>query len=253
MKFGAPLNVCVSSPTSTDFLQYDDDDQTMDKSKYLSLVMSLMYVARFTRPDILMAVTFLATKSADPRQKDYNKLKKILAYVVSTKTKALLFTSQAALTLEIYADAAHMLHKDSKGHAGIMGTLGSAPIFAKSFKIKLVTRSSTESELVCLDEATTYSIWLLSLLRDLLPSYRQPIKIYQDNKSTLAIIQGGGNFSRSKHIINKYAFIKQYVESGEITLHYCPTTEMIADMLTKPLEPYLLKKFSKLVWLVDPP
>ena len=53
-----------------------------------------------------------------------------------------------------------MLHKDTKGHGGILATLGSAPIVAKSFKFKLVTRSSTISEMVCLEESVTYALWL---------------------------------------------------------------------------------------------
>jgi hypothetical protein len=157
------------------------------------------------------------------------------------------------LTVSVYADAAHMLHRDSKGHGGIIATLGSAPILSKSFKLKLVTRSSTESELVCLDEAVTYSLWLTSLLRELLPSFKPPVRIMQDNKSTMAIAMNGGNFNRTKHMVNKYAFIKQHLDMGDIVLDYCPTHFMLADMLTKPLESYVLKKLNKLIWLVDPP
>jgi hypothetical protein len=234
-------------------MEQDEQDETVDKTKYLSLVMSLMFLARFTRPDILMPTTFLATKSADPKQKDYHKLMKILAYAMATRLKHLLFSSNSDLTLQIYADAAHMLHKDSKGHGGILATLGSAPIVSKSFKLKLVTRSSTESELLVLDEAITYSLWLTSLLRELMPSHKTPVKIFQDNKSTMALVLSGGSFNRSKHIINKYAFVKQHLDLGDIILEYCPTEIMLADMLTKPLEGYILKKMIKLIWLVDPP
>ena len=55
-------------------------------------------------------------------------------------------------------NAAHMLHKDGKGHGRIIRTMGGAPIFSKSYKFKQMTRSSTESEMVCLDEAVTYAI-----------------------------------------------------------------------------------------------
>jgi len=30
--------------------------------------------------------------------------------------------------------------------------------------------------------------------------------------------------------------VKQYLDNGEFTLNYCPTTDMIADILTKPLQ-----------------
>jgi hypothetical protein len=144
-----------------------------------------------------------------------------------------------------------MLHKDSKGHGGIIGTLGSAPIFVKSFKLKLVTRSSTESELVCLDEAVTFAIWLISLMKDLIPSFTPPVTILQDNLSTIAIVQNGGNFNRSKHLINKYHFIKQHIDRKDIILKYCSSQEMIADMVSKPLEVRILKILCKIACLVE--
>jgi hypothetical protein len=209
-----------------------------------------MYLARFTRPDILMPVTYLATKSANPMQGDYNKGIRILSYVAGTKSRTLFFKANAELTLEIFADASHMLHKDAKGHGGIVGTLGSAPVFAKSFKFKLVTRSSTESEMVCLEEAVTFALWITVLLRDFI-QLRLPVTIYQDNLSTIGIVMNGGSFNRSKHMIAKYGFVKQYVDMGKVELIHCRTQVMVADMLTKPLGGTDLKKLSNLISVVD--
>jgi len=41
---------------------------------------------------------------------------------------------------------------------------------------------------------------------------------------------------RTKHIKAKYFLIKDYYESGEIDMRYCPTDVMWADVLTKPLQ-----------------
>jgi hypothetical protein len=148
-KFQLNPSLISTSPTGTNFFEENEKDVSINVTKYLGL-MSLMYLARYTRPDILMPVTYLATKSANPMQGHFNRGMKILGYVLGTKTRSLHFISKTKLDLKIYADAAHMLHKDTKGHGGILATLGSAPIVAKSFKFKLVTRSSTESEMVCL-------------------------------------------------------------------------------------------------------
>jgi hypothetical protein len=198
-----------------------------------------------------MAVTYLATKSASPCQGDYNKAKKVLSYVLGTKNRTLLFKAKTQLTLKIYADAAHMLHKDTKGHGGIIGTLGSAPIFTKSFKFKLATRSSTESEMVALEESVTFALWLSILLRDFQFKFQLPITIYQDNLSTIAIVMSGGNFNRSKHMLTKFTFVKQHVDLGDIELIHCRTNVMAADMLTKPLTGSELRKLSDLICIVD--
>jgi hypothetical protein len=61
----------------------------------------------------------------------------------------------------------------------------------------------------------------------------------------------GGSFNRSKHMITKYAFVKQHVDLGHIELVHCRTQVMAADMLTKPLNGSDLKKLSELVSIVD--
>jgi hypothetical protein len=60
--------------------------------------------------------------------------------------------------------------------------------------------------------------------------------VYQDNMSTLSLAKNGYVSKRSKHIKAKYLYICHYHNSGELTLRYCPTDEMWADILTKPLQ-----------------
>ena len=61
----------------------------------------------------------------------------------------------------------------------------------------------------------------------------------------------GGSFNRSKHMIAKYGFVKQYVDMGKVELIHCRTQVMVADMLTKPLGGTDLKKLSNLISVVD--
>jgi len=250
-KYQADRESKTTSPTSADFLTYDDKDDKVDITKYLGIVMSLMFLARFTRADVLMPVTFLATKSADPRQKDYNKAMKILNYVVATKSRHLTFRSNVDLRLAAYSDASHMLHADAKGHGGIIVTFGGTIVATKSFKMKLVTKSSTESELVAVEESVPYVLWILSLLQDLGLETKKPVKLLQDNLSAIGIIQNGGSFNRSKHMVARYGFVKQHMELGDVAFEHCPGEVMPADMLTKPLDGSRIKKLSELVNLVD--
>jgi len=89
--------------------------------------MSLIFLARFTRIDILMPVTFLATKSADPKQKNCHKGMRILKYVVNTRTRHLWFKSDAELALKVLTDASDMLHSDAKD-IGVSSLLIVVPI-----------------------------------------------------------------------------------------------------------------------------
>ena len=93
-------------------------------------------------------------------------------------------------------------------------------MFPKSYKFKLVTRSSTESKMVCLDEAVMSAIWITSLLQDFKFQYKLPVKLLQDNLSTIGILLNGVTFVRTKHMITKYGFIKQHINNGNITLEH---------------------------------
>ena len=56
--------------------------------------------------------------------------------------------------------------------------------------------------------------------------------------STLSLAKNGyvSSSKRSQHIKAKYFFVKHYHRSKELTLTYCPTDKMWADVLTKPLQ-----------------
>ena len=62
--------------------------------------------------------------------------------------------------------------------------------------------------------------------------------VYQDNMSTLSLAKNGyvSSSKRTKHIKAKYFFVRHYHNAGEIDLQYCPTEQMWADVLTKPLQ-----------------
>ena len=144
-----------------------------------------------------------------------------------------------------------MLHIDAKGHGGIVITYGGTIVASKSFKMKLMTKSSTESELVAVEESVPYVLWMLSLMKDLELKVTRPVKMMQDNLSAIGIIDNGGSFNRSKHMIARQGFVKQHVDSGDIIFVHCPGEMMPADMLTKPLEGTRLKKLSQLINLHD--
>ena len=58
----------------------------------------------------------------------------------------------------------------------------------------------------------------------------------EDNKSTIEMVNAGRPTSfRTKHISMRYFFVKDYIENGDLEVQYCLTTDMLSDMLTKPL------------------
>jgi hypothetical protein len=220
-----------------------------NSSEYLSLVMGLMYLARFTRPDILMSITFLSTRSQQATEEDWSKLIYVLRYLSGTKNYVMTYKSNIPFQPKISADASHHLHPTGHGQAGMIISNGSAPVAFKSSKIKMITRSSAESELIALEDASTYAIWYSLLLRDLGVSKQKPITIFQDNQSTIIIAIQGPTFKRTKHLLGRESYIKERILNGDVVLKYLPTGIMTADLLTKPVKKSILLKLLTLLFI----
>lgn len=253
-KSGLPPSVRKppSTPSNADLVCEDTDPQPLTRQEhkdYRSLVMAIMFLARMTRPDLLFTTTVLATHCNNPTVKNMQEVYRILRYIQGTAHYGLTFRGETAHRLQpiIYADSSHGLHPNGHGHGGILIRLGEmAPILSRSFKLTMVTRSSAESELIALDEASTYAVWLRLILHELkVYGHRAPpsVIIYQDNQSTIKMsTQETYNFKRSKHLLVRENYVRERIMTGDIEIRYMPTRDMLADILTKPVEKGTLER-----------
>ena len=200
-------------------------------------VARLLYLATRVRPDILLAVTFLCSRVTKATAVDAVKLQRVIGYLAGTPElgKRLGGDSDGNATLTSFSDASFAVHGDMKSHNGQYITLGIGGILIKCNKERLVTRSSTESELVCLSDGVALASHCAEFLKyqglNVVP------ELMQDNMSTIKLAEKGKSTSdRTRHIKIRYYFVNQFLESGEMKIRYCPTDEMVADILTKPLQ-----------------
>ena len=98
------------------------------------------------------------------------------------------------------------------------------------------TKSSTEAELVGLSDSTAQIIWTRNFLME--QGYEvDAATIYQDNMSTIAMVKNGkSNSDKKKHIAVRFYFVADRMKNGEIKVEYLRTGDMVADILTKPLQ-----------------
>jgi len=106
-----------------------------------------------------------------------------------------------------------------------------------------VAKSTTEAEYVSLALATQEAIWLRSLLSDLGQKVTSPTNIFEDNQGAIQLAKNPKFHNRTKHIDVTYHFIRERVNSDEISVTYCSTNEMKADIMTKGLSKVLFEKF----------
>lgn len=213
-------------------------------TKFHSEVAKLLYLAKRTRPDILTTVSFLATRVQNPDSHDISKLNRVLGYLKSTSDYKLRLNANFKQVVA-HVDASFAVHANAVSHTGVVITLGSGAVFAKSTKQRLVTKSSTEAELVGLSDGLSQIIWSRNFLQAQGFS-NEPAIVYQDNKSAMLLANKGTSASeRSRHINIRYFFIKDKIDSGEVTIKYMSTSQIISDGLTKPLHGAAFSSFTR--------
>jgi len=218
-----------------------------ENKKFHRIVAQLLYLATRTRPDIMLPITFLCSRVCQATQQDNTKLKRVLSYLNSTKDLGIVLGSKGEeVSLSVYADASYAVHADYKSHGGIVISHNRGPALVKCSKQKIVTKSSTEAELVTLSDAVSLAAYNIEFLKG--QGYNVSATLYQDNTSTICLAKNGrSNSDRTKHIGIRYYFVKQYLEDGTMKVEHCPTLEMVADILTKPLQGELFRKLRDLL------
>ena len=84
-----------------------------------------------------------------------------------------------------------------------------------------------------LSAASQEALWVKHLLEDIGLSAQLPIQVNEDNQACISFSKDPRHHSRAKHIDTRYHFARDLVLDGVIGVQYCPTKEMVADVLTK--------------------
>lgn len=117
----------------------------------------------------------------------------------------------------------------------------------RSKKQPVVARSSAEAEFRALAHGICEIMWLKLLLDELGIRENNPMKVYCDNKAAIAMSHNPVHHDRTKHVEVDRHFIKEKIENGTICMTYIPSSEQLADLLTKGLfKPIFEKMVDKL-------
>jgi hypothetical protein len=215
-----------------------------EAKEFHTTVAKLLYLAKRARVDTLLPIAFLSTRVKNPTEQDADKLLRVLKYLNGTAENVLVLQPGNTLVLEGYIDAAFGCHPDGKSHTGLVVKLAGCTVLCMSSKQKLVTRDSTESELVGLSDKLMNVVQCNDFLKAQGVECGVP-KIYQDNTSTITLVTKGGGKYRTKYMRTRQAFVKERCEAGEVVVENLSTKNMIADMMTKALQGVLFRVMAR--------
>jgi hypothetical protein len=235
-----PADAAATTPAAHDLFTIRDSPHLnpQDAKLFHSSVARLLYLSKRIRPDILTTISFLTTRVQAPTVDDLHKLNRCLYYLNSHKKYSLIFEAESLypsnISTTLYTDASYGIHSSGNSHSGAIILMCNCPIYFSSKKQSIIAKSSCEAELIALSTNIAQLQWLRNFLSALGLAVST---VYQDNLSTMSLVQRGyTTSSRSRHINVRFFYSKSFFDNGRGILTHLPTDQMLADILTKPLQ-----------------
>uniref|UniRef100_A0AAV1T5K5 Reverse transcriptase Ty1/copia-type domain-containing protein n=1 Tax=Peronospora matthiolae TaxID=2874970 RepID=A0AAV1T5K5_9STRA len=179
-------------------------------SAFQSLVVSLLWIARCTRPDICFAVHKATRQTHKPTTKDWKIAKRIARYLKATKNLSLHLNgngpTQQNVKIECWSDADFAADKaDRRELLGVRELL---------LELKLQ---------VCM-----------------------PMPMWMDNQAAIKQLEAEKSTTSAKHVDTRFKFICHYAREGIVVPKYVKTESMMADILTKSLPAPRMEELRKM-------
>jgi transposase InsO family protein len=151
--------------------------------------------------------------------------------------------------LHVYGDADFSMQPDTrKSTTGMLVLWNGHPISWLSKLQPIVSTSTTEAEFIAAATAAKEGLWLRKLLASPLRQARQ-FHLFCDNSAAVSLIKNAtaGVSNRTKHIDVQYMFVRERQKCGDLRVQQVSTSDMYADIFTKPLSKTDFQTFRHLI------
>ena len=249
--FPEPLEGVGAFPWTNKMFTVDSKSKKLDEKRaaiFHTFVMKGMFLCKRGRQDIQPGIAFLATRTSEPNEGDWEKLKKLMVFLKVTQDDMMSMSADDSATIKWMIDAAFAVHPDMKSHTGATLSLGTGVICSVSTKQKRNSRSSTEAEFIGVDDVVSKVLWTKLFLESQGHKVKSNV-IFRDNTSSMKLEENGKASSgkRTRHWNITYFYITDLIQRGEVTIEYCPTDAMLADYMSKPLVGSKFLHFRKMI------
>ncbi|GAA5914055.1 Ty1/Copia family ribonuclease HI [Sporobolomyces salmoneus] len=197
-----------------------------------------MYAMLGTRPDIAHAVGVLGCHSANPGPLHWAAVVHVLRYLKGTLDYGLEFNpDNSPLTgFKAYSDSDWgACPTTSRSTMGYTFILANGAVAWSSKLQPRVTGSSSEAEYIGLSHASKEAVFLSQLLSELGYPLPHPTTLFGDNQGANALSRDPQFHYRTRHLCLNEHFVQEQVQQGFINVTYIPTSQMVADIMTKSL------------------
>lgn len=109
-----------------------------------------------------------------------------------------------------------------------------------------MSKSTSEAEYIALSTACQEGNWLRTLLEDKYIKQHEPTVIFEDNQRAIQLSKNPKFHSRTKHINVSY-HIREQVSKKTVSVKFCASNDMLADIMTKGLSKVQFEKFRNML------
>ena len=220
------------------------------QTDYRSGVGMLLYLVKYSRPDIANGVRELSKVMDGACEDDYKRMLRMIKFVESTKNKCLVMDfngkqKEEFIHVKAFCDSDYAGDKETrKSVTGFMIYINGVPISWKSKGQKTVTLSSTEAEYIALSNLICELKHLYQVLEFLEEKVKTPMIVHMDNVSAIYLSKNWVTGGRTKHIDIRHHFVREYQEDGMVKIIFVAGEDNDSDMFTKNLPKESLEKHS---------
>ena len=207
-EFPDPLVFKVHTPAALHLLTENENAALLDEEKkriFHHTVAKVLWASLRARPDLLTTLSFLTCKVTAPDEDDYQKLVRMLCYMHETINLTLTLGRDKSNKMRWWVDASFATRHKMRSQTGCCLSMGRGSVYSMARKQKLNTTSSTEAELVGVNDAMTQILWTRQFLLSQGVEVANNI-LYQDNQSAILLEKNGmaSSSRRTRHIDIRY-------------------------------------------------
>ena len=183
----------VLTPAVDHLFDVNPDAESLDTAQaelFHHLTAKLLFLCKRAHPDIQTPVVFMTTRVQGPDVDDYKKLAHTIRYLHGALDLALTFEANDTHMIKWWVNASFAIHPDMHSHTGGTMSLGKGSAYSTSTRHKINTKSSTEAELVAVNNVMPLILWTQYFLEA--QGYEvHENTVFQDNQSTILLEKNG--------------------------------------------------------------
>uniref|UniRef100_A0A0N5CAJ0 Retrovirus-related Pol polyprotein from transposon TNT 1-94 n=1 Tax=Strongyloides papillosus TaxID=174720 RepID=A0A0N5CAJ0_STREA len=217
-----------NNPCNENILDFADSKplNPSQHNQFRSLLGRLLYISRISRMDINYVINSISSYQAAPKLAHLKLLTGVIGYLTKHPNYYIEFKkNDYRSVIEIYSDA--NFSTSGKSTSGILVFHKGNLIHWSSSKQDNIAISTFESEFYACIDAIKFALWIKKFF-----DYDVKPIVYVDNLPVIQSLEkDGARTSKARHFQVKFEWLKKSLSS--IDLQHKPTSEQLADFLTK--------------------